>query len=342
MDNQKFLILDGISGATIGKDIQACIENSSYCDLAGLGNIPLYKARSSWAKLKRKQANKDSFYHLPKKQYRQLASIISKVKPDVVLVIGFIYRFIAPEQLKKLSQQHAIKLYLYDTDSCNLYSERREFMYFIETEMQIYERIFSFSRVVTDFLTRLKLDAVFAPFGANLLENINRGKFEHDVFFVGSADLRRIFMLEHIAEKVTVRGARWSKNCGLISSKLNSRVSDKPLWDEELRQHLLGSKIVLNITRGPFYAAETGVNLRIFEAMALGCFVLTDYCDEIAELFELGVEIETFKGSEELVQKVAYYLENDEARLAIAKRGYQKILSHYTWKHRVNDMLANM
>jgi spore maturation protein CgeB len=104
----------------------------------------------------------------------------------------------------------------------------------------------------------------------------------------------------------------------------------------------MGSKIILNITRGPFYAAETGMNLRIFEAMAAGCFMLTDYCDEVAELFEPGEEIETFKGAEELQDKVAYYLQNEQARLAIARRGHEKFLKQFTWPTRAADMLQKM
>ncbi|WP_417535413.1 glycosyltransferase family protein [Methylophaga sp.] len=149
-------------------------------------------------------------------------------------------------------------------------------------------------------------------------------------------------MLEHIADYVSIKGNRWKRNQSIMSPALQQKVDDKPLWGQELYQHLVSSKIVLNITRGPFYAAETGVNLRIFEAMAAGCFVLTDYCDEVADLFEIGLEIETFKGSKELVEKVLYYLSNDDARLAIAKRGQQKISQHYTWKKRVEYMLSYM
>ena len=56
----------------------------------------------------------------------------------------------------------------------------------------------------------------------------------------------------------------------------------------ELHCWWVRSKIVLNITCGDFYAAETGVNLRIFGALAAGCFLLTDHCDEIGDLFDTG------------------------------------------------------
>ena len=341
MTEKKILILDGIGGATLGRDIHACIDNSEYYDLAKLKQINLYKPRSALAKVKRKFSEKKSFYYLPKKALASFLTVLDEVKPEVIFVIGFVYRFINPEQLKDIAKSRNIKLYLYDTDSCNLYTKRREFIYFIENEVRIYDRVFSFSKVVTEFFNRMDIDAIFSPFGANLIER-QSGKFQHEVLFVGSADLRRCFMLEHIVDYVSIKGARWGRNEAILSKKLQEKIDDKPVWGEALHQHLMGAKIVLNITRGPFYAAETGVNLRIFEAMAAGCFVLTDYCDEVAELFDIGLEIETFKGSKELVEKVAYYLSNDEARLAIAKRGQQKIRQQFTWDKRTQHMLSYM
>ncbi len=341
MTDKKILILDGIGGATLGRDIHACIDNSEYYDLAKLENISLYKPRSAFTKVQRKLSEKNSFYYLPKKRFESLLSLIEEIKPDSIFVIGFLYRFIKPNHLADLAKTKGIKLYLYDTDSCNLYSKRREFIYFIENEVRVYDRVFSFSKVVTEFFNRKNINTIFSPFGANLVE-AEPAKYQHDVLFVGSADLRRCFMLEHIADYVSIKGNRWKRNQSIMSPALQQKVDDKPLWGQELYQHLVSSKIVLNITRGPFYAAETGVNLRIFEAMAAGCFVLTDYCDEVADLFVFGSEMETCKRSKALVEKVLYYLSNDDARLAIAKRGQQKISQHYTWKKRVEYMLSYM
>jgi spore maturation protein CgeB len=116
-----------------------------------------------------------------------------------------------------------------------------------------------------------------------------------------------------------------------MSDELKAKVIDRSVWGVQLHQLLFSSKIVLNITRSHFYGAETGINLRIFEALAAGAFLLTDYCDELTELFVVGEEIEVFRSSDELVEKVDYYLANPEKRLEIARRGHQKFLKLYTW-----------
>lgn len=343
---KKVLVLDGISGISLAQDITQTIKDlgvdAGYCSFASLANIKLYKPRSAIAKLLNKRQDKEGFFHLPKSSLNELEQVFQRERPEIVLVVGFSYKFIAPKQLKALAQKYQAKLYLYDTDSCNLYPNRREFIFFLQQELPVYQHIFSFSRVVTEFLVRQALPASFAPFGALPLPRFQSSDDQHSVLFVGSGDLRRVLLLESISDVLKVYGNRWQRNWPLMSDPLKACVEDRTLWGDDLYQVLANSKIVLNITRGPFYAAETGINLRIFEAMAAGCFVLTDYCDEIAELFTPGEEIETFKGSAELREKVLYYLNNEQARQRIAERGHQKFLSHFTWEHRMRDMLSRM
>lgn len=343
---KKVLVLDGISGISLARDMAETISTLGlevgYCSFADLPRIPFYKPRAAAAKLLNKREDKDSFFHLPKTRLAELESVFQREQPDAVLVVGFSYKFIAPKQLRLLAGKHQAALYLYDTDSCNLYSSRREFVFFLQTELPVYDHVFSFSRVVTEFLVRQGLPTSFSPFGSVRLPQLKANGEQHQVLFVGSGDLRRVFLLESIADKLKVYGNRWQRNYPLMSEQLRQCVEDRSIWGDTLYQELANAKIVLNITRAPFYAAETGINLRIFEAMAAGCFVLTDYCDEIAELFTPGEEIETFKGSAELREKVQYYLKNEEARQRIAERGHQKFLSHFTWEQRLRDMLSLM
>lgn len=341
---QKLLILDGIGGVPLGREMHESFVSqgvvTSYYDCAQLAKINCYGLRAAFAKLINRADSQDKFYHLPRLNLSQFQQVIEKDKPSHVLVIGFIYKFIAPEALLALKAKFGFSLYLYDTDSCNLYSKRREFIFFLNQELPIYNAIFSFSKVTTRFFTQTRgLNAFHFPFGAKPLKNITKSDVTNEVLFIGSGDLRRIFLLEHISDYVRVYGSRWSRNFPLISKKLQSKIADESLWGEALHQKLVDSKIVLNITRTNFYGAETGINLRIFEALSAGCFLLTDYCDEIADLFVIGEEIETFRSASELKQKVEYYLANPEKRDAIAERGHAKFLAKYAWDKRINHLI---
>lgn len=348
---KKLLILDGISGVPLGEELAQAFRHigieTAYYNLLSMPKIPLYGLKSAVTKLvnRAKDSSGDAFFHLPKGNLAAITALIKQARPDAILVVGFIYKFITPAALKALAQQHQVDLYLYDTDSCNLYTKRREFIFFLEQELPIYKKIFSCSKVTADFFKDTRqLDASFVPFGANFIAapSASDADKQHKVLFVGSGDLRRIFVLESIRDHLSIFGNRWKRNFPLMSPGLIKRVDDHPVWGPDLHQLLASSKIVLNVTRGPYYAAGTGVNLRIFEALAAGCFLITDYCDEVAELFKPGEEIETFNGPQELQEKVRFYLAHPEKRMAIAQQGHAAYLKRFTWEARAQEMLQFM
>ena len=334
-----FLILDGISGVPLGLEIAEALDElghtTTHFDCLKQRARAFYGLRSALRKALDRRTQRDSFFCLPRLNEATLDELIAHQKPDAILVVGFIYKFFTPAVVRRLADRHKARLLLYDTDSCNLYSRRREFIFFIEQELPVYDRIFSFSKVTTRFFRDTRqLDAIHMPFGAKPIPQ-TPGPKPLDVLFVGSCDLRRIFLLEAIRDHIAVRGNRWQRNAPLISAPLNARIDDRPVWGQELHDLLGRAKIVLNITRTDFYGAETGVNLRIFEALAAGCFLLTDHCDEIAELFSVGDELETFRSSEELADKVRYYLTHKAERERIARAGLQAFQSKHTWTARL-------
>ena len=342
-DVRRILILDGIGGVPLGRDICETLGElgvaATHFDCLQAPRRAFYGAHSAYAKLRNRGADGDGFYFLPKLVERDLRKLIAREQPSHILVVGFIYKFFEPQLLRRLADEFKAGLFLYDTDTCNLYERRREFIFFVENELSIYDRILSCSEVTTRFFANTcGLNAVFMPFGAKPID-APRDEQPIDVLFVGSCDLRRIFLLEGIQEHVTIRGNRWQRNLPLISGSLRNRIVDKPVWGDELHRLLGQSKIVLNITRTDFYGAETGINLRIFEALAAGCFLLTDHCDELGELFRIGEEIETYRSSAELAEKVSYYLANPAAREAVAAAGHAAFRMRHTWSARIAGQL---
>jgi spore maturation protein CgeB len=340
---RKILILDGIGGVPLGREICETLGAlgvaATHFDCLQAPRRAFYGAHSAYAKLRNRGTDRDAFYFLPKLVERDLRELIAHEQPSHILVVGFIYKFFDPQLLRRLADEAGAGLFLYDTDTCNLYGRRREFIFFVENELPVYHRILSCSAVTTRFFRDTRgLEAVFVPFGAKPVATI-RSEQPTDVLFVGSGDLRRIFLLEGIREHVTVRGNRWQRNFPLISAPLRARIDDRPVWGEELHRLLGQSKIVLNITRTDFYGAETGINLRIFEALAAGCFLLTDHCDELGELFRIGEEIETYRSSTELAEKVRYYLANPAARETVAAAGQAAFHERHTWSARITGQL---
>lgn len=96
------------------------------------------------------------------------------------------------------------------------------------------------------------------------------------------------------------------------------------------------SRINLNMTIKPI---QTGLPLRIFDIMGCGGFCMTNYQEEIADMFEIGQDIECYGSMEELIDKCAYYLEHEDVRARIARKGYDKVAEAHTYKMRIKELL---
>lgn len=96
------------------------------------------------------------------------------------------------------------------------------------------------------------------------------------------------------------------------------------------------SKINLNMT---MRSIETGLPLRCFDILGCGGFLLTNYQEELEDMFEIGVDIETYSNHEELIDKCSYYLSHEDERANIAQNGYNKVKNNYRYIHRIKDML---
>ncbi|HET6437338.1 MAG TPA: TylF/MycF/NovP-related O-methyltransferase [Anaeromyxobacter sp.] len=81
-------------------------------------------------------------------------------------------------------------------------------------------------------------------------------------------------------------------------------------------------------------------NMRIFEVTGSGVFLLAQHHDNLAEYFEPGVEIETFRDEQELLDKIRYYLDHPVEREAIARRGQERCLREHSMDRRAEQLDA--
>lgn len=82
------------------------------------------------------------------------------------------------------------------------------------------------------------------------------------------------------------------------------------------------------------------INMRVFEIMASGCFLLTDYIKSngFDELFVGGKHLVMYRNDKELMELVDYYLRNEMEREKIARQGYEWVVGNHTYFHRVQKM----
>ena len=146
------------------------------------------------------------------------------------------------------------------------------------------------------------------------------------------AEVERITMLNEIASKHKLDLYTDSNLNNLINVNCHDGVS----YETTMNKIFYCSKINLNIT---LPSIETGIPLRIFDIMGCGGFVLSNYQEEMDELFKIGYDIEAFKNKEELFDKLNFYLTHENERLRISLNGYKSARDKHTIQHRLDEML---
>lgn len=119
--------------------------------------------------------------------------------------------------------------------------------------------------------------------------------------------------------------------------KVRNRGGAKTLTEMPLIFHQ--SRINLNITIRPI---QTGLSLRVFDILGCGGFLLTNYQQELGELYEIGKDVEVFTSKEELADKTAYYLTHETERQKIARNGYEKTRALHTYETRIGEMIRTV
>jgi hypothetical protein len=125
---------------------------------------------------------------------------------------------------------------------------------------------------------------------------------------------------------------------------LPALVAGPKLDDEEMVAMYSRAKISLGFsTVGQTHLTERPiqqVRLRDFEAPMSGAFYVVAEMPELRRFFEIGSEIVTYTGPEDLVEKCRYYLAHDDERERIRVAGHDRALRDHTWQRRFQDVFV--
>ena len=83
-------------------------------------------------------------------------------------------------------------------------------------------------------------------------------------------------------------------------------------------------------------------NQRILDVPATGSFVITDYREQMENMFDIGEEIICYKNNEEIPDLIRHYLNHGKEREAIVRKGRERVLKCHTWTHRMSEILSVM
>ncbi|MEM1452548.1 MAG: glycosyltransferase [Planctomycetota bacterium] len=108
-------------------------------------------------------------------------------------------------------------------------------------------------------------------------------------------------------------------------------------FQHELTLVYNGADINVDVNR--IYQPDV-VPIRVFDVLACGSFMIAEHSDALADLFEIGSELESYRTLAELEEKVAHYRRNPDEAAAIAARGHEAVRGRHTMRDRVKHLLA--
>lgn len=148
---------------------------------------------------------------------------------------------------------------------------------------------------------------------------------KYDVVFVGHyEDDRRIEYIKKIHERKLIFGLfgpDWHR--APRYDWLQQHEPVLPVRGNLYRETLISAKIALcflsKLNRDTY-------TRRCFEIPAMGIFMLCEYSDDLAQLFEDGVDAVFFHNADDMIEKIAFYAHHDDLREEIAANGRARVL----------------
>ncbi len=227
---------------------------------------------------------------------------------------------ISKELLKKIKKNNVTTI--------NWFPDPMNWWKFMRDNASYYDYFFHFDPLVVRKLKNLGFKNIYyLPFAAEIFSKKNSRKI-YDVSFVGTYSKYRERYLTNLNCSLNIWGdPRWS-NSSLKKFTKGGRVSQ-----DEMKKIIRLSKINLNLI---YDAVREGTNLRTFEVLGQGSFLLTEYVKDLDNLF---ASIVSFKSKEELVKKINYYLLNEKKREKIARNGLKEVIKSHTYEIRLKQMI---
>jgi hypothetical protein len=260
--------------------------------------------------------------------YDILAAQIRHYKPDVVLnqtmnrlSCSFLQEM--KRHFRLLVGQHAVPQ-ISDTEDWAVYD-------LVVSSLPLTLEWFRSRRVPT-VLNRL-------GFEPDVLSSLRDGEKNIPASFVGSTfpqiHSTRTQWLEHICRMAQVQV--WSSHVSqLPPSSFIRRSYVSPAWGREMFQVLRNSLLTLN-HHGDLRPFAN--NMRLFEATGVGTLLITDWKENLHEMFEPGREVIPYRSPEECVELVQYYLEHEDERQAVARAGQARTLRDHTCYQRMQSLV---
>ncbi|NKE70976.1 CgeB family protein [Candidatus Manganitrophus noduliformans] len=190
-----------------------------------------------------------------------------------------------------------------------------------------------------------------AFFEAGPITDMDLRFYGADVAFVGNIDSTNNYLTRRYKLKRILRegfhlkwwGPRLGRkliNLPILLSSIGRAYGGRFIYGPEFAKVALCSKVFLAFDR------ETEIRLsmsaRMYTAVGCGAFYMCEAMDGIESVLTPGKEIVTFKGEEEMIDKIRYYLPRESEREQIARAGQGRVQREHTYQRRLEQMFRTV
>jgi hypothetical protein len=280
----------------------------------------------AWPLLRQRMEQDDSWF------YAILSAQIKHYRPDVILnqdMGGVSATFLAemkPHYRFLIGQHAATRLTM-------------------DSSFQCYDLMISSFPPTVDFFRRRGFLAALNRLGfdSRILGRLHPTQQKFDVALVGSfADVHssRVALLNELYAKLprpeTIKV--WAPTVGHlpVESPIRRHYMG-PAWGYHMYEILNDSKMTLNHHGDVLPYAN---NMRLFESTGTGTLLITDWKENLYEMFESGKEVVTYRTPEECAEKIQHYLTHEAERQTIASAGQARTLRDHTYQCRMQEFMG--
>lgn len=280
---------------------------------------------------------------------KRLIEAVDQLTPDIVIIIKGLG--IKPETVKEIKKRQPkmhVAGWIFDvTLGGVMVSDSEPYI----TLIKEFDTFYTIDNDAVPELKKLGVNALWVPEGCDIkmhseqvINSVQERKYGADVVFLGAVGsihpnrekfLKRLYD-EGINFKIygdvyypEGKDPEWIQNTHTGYSAVNDMHSIV----------VQSSKIVIGLDGWPHRSKSWSA--RLYRTMCAGGFYLTTHTKDIETCFEIGKHLDTFKDEDEMVEKVLYWLQNDEKREQVAETGCKLVQDKYKFKDAVEVIVNN-
>ena len=269
-----------------------------------------------------------------------LNKLVDEFSPDLVLFVNTPKDVMAPNDLAYVRDRCHTACWFVDG-----ISERPEVLGYLP----YFEKIFLFEECDVSYLENMGIKATYLPVGYSEAFSKLDNPRDTDIVFIGSPFANRLKILETVAKEAERR----SWNLKIIGPFYDEKYPWKKIFFQRKWRHIC--KFLENRTVSPVEAAlmysctkvclnihaerHKSPNPRSFEIMATESFLLMDEREYWGSLS--NEDCATYATAADLLDKIGYYLENEELRVKIARHGYNTVTGKLSMRNMLQRIVTS-